>query len=111
MYREVIKPLSFTWPFFLCILVSIVNYKFISSPHLQVNFVSTYEVDILMLKCFLSYKLRWTTDLAYQIALDYTHLIGQKDADGMTGLQLLSCNPSAFKLEPEEGFINLGMEV
>jgi hypothetical protein len=64
-----------------------------------------------MLKCFLSYKLRWTTDLAYQIALDYTHLIGQKDADGMTGLQLLSCNPSAFKLEPEEGFINLGMEV
>uniref|UniRef100_A0A2K1YED2 Uncharacterized protein n=1 Tax=Populus trichocarpa TaxID=3694 RepID=A0A2K1YED2_POPTR len=41
-------------------------------------------------------------DLAYQIALDYTHLIGQKDADGMTGLQLLSCNPSAFKLEPEE---------
>jgi hypothetical protein len=49
--------------------------------------------------------------LAYQIALDYTHLIGQKDADGMTGLQLLSCNPSAFKLEPEEGFINLGMEV
>ncbi|KAJ6995462.1 uncharacterized protein [Populus alba] len=46
-------------------------------------------------------------DLAYRIALDYTHLIGQKDADGMTGLQLLSCNPSAFKLEPEEGFINL----
>ncbi|XP_011002546.1 PREDICTED: ankyrin repeat-containing protein At5g02620-like isoform X4 [Populus euphratica] len=46
-------------------------------------------------------------DLAYRIALDYTHLIGQKDADGMTGLQLLSCNPSAFKLETEEGFINL----
>ncbi|XP_011012819.1 PREDICTED: uncharacterized protein LOC105116992 [Populus euphratica] len=46
-------------------------------------------------------------DLAYRIALDYSHLIGQKDADGMTGLQLLSCNPSAFKLEPQEGFINL----
>ncbi|KAG6754631.1 hypothetical protein POTOM_040423 [Populus tomentosa] len=69
--------------------------------------ILSHNFDILMLKCFLSYKLRWATDLAYRIALDYTHLIGQKDADGMTGLQLLSCNPSAFKLEPEEGFIKL----
>lgn len=50
------------------------------------------------------------TDMAYQIALDYRHLIGEKDCDGMTGLQLLSCNPSAFKQEPEDGFIDLGMD-
>jgi hypothetical protein len=49
------------------------------------------------------------TDLAYQIALDYRHLINEKDGDGMTSLQLLSCNQSAFKQEPEDGFIKLGM--
>uniref|UniRef100_A0A3N7FUC3 Uncharacterized protein n=1 Tax=Populus trichocarpa TaxID=3694 RepID=A0A3N7FUC3_POPTR len=50
-------------------------------------------------------------DLAYQIASKYEHLIGQRDGDGMTGLQILSCNPSVFKQEPEDGFIKLGMEV
>ncbi|KAF2303694.1 hypothetical protein GH714_021297 [Hevea brasiliensis] len=45
-------------------------------------------------------------DLALQIAKDYRHLIGEKDGDGMTALQLLSCNPSAFKCDSEEGFIN-----
>jgi hypothetical protein len=49
--------------------------------------------------------------LAYQIASKYEHLIGQRDGDGMTGLQILSCNPSVFKQEPEDGFIKLGMEV
>jgi hypothetical protein len=40
------------------------------------------------------------------IAWDYRHLIGEKDGDGKTGLQLLSCNPSsAFKQEPEDGFV------
>ncbi|KAF9683330.1 hypothetical protein SADUNF_Sadunf04G0002300 [Salix dunnii] len=33
------------------------------------------------------------------------HLIGEKDGDRNTGLQLLSCNPSAFKQEPEDGFV------
>nr|XP_034896470.1 ankyrin repeat-containing protein At5g02620-like isoform X2 [Populus alba] len=46
-------------------------------------------------------------DLAYQIASKYEHLIGQRDGDGMTGLQILSCNPSVFKQEPEDGFIKL----
>ena len=38
-------------------------------------------------------------------AWDYRHLIGEKDGDRKTGLQLLSCNPSAFKQEPEDGFV------
>ncbi|CAK7351521.1 unnamed protein product [Dovyalis caffra] len=46
-------------------------------------------------------------ELARQIAFEYKHLIGEKDCDGMTSLQLLSCNPSAFKQEPEDGFIKL----
>ncbi|KAJ6881493.1 hypothetical protein NC651_028166 [Populus alba x Populus x berolinensis] len=46
-------------------------------------------------------------DLACRIALDYRHLISEKDGDGMTSLQLLSCNPSAFKQYPEDGFIKL----
>lgn len=39
--------------------------------------------------------------------MDYRHLISEKDGDGMTSLQLLSCNPSAFKQDPEDGFIKL----
>ncbi|KAG6755796.1 hypothetical protein POTOM_039201 [Populus tomentosa] len=50
-------------------------------------------------------------DLAYRIALDYRHLISEKDGDGMTSLQLLSCNPSAFKQDPEDGFIKLAVEL
>ncbi|KAL7216041.1 hypothetical protein ACSBR1_028064 [Camellia fascicularis] len=35
--------------------------------------------------------------LALLIAKKYQYLIGEQDRDGMTALQLLSCNPSAFK--------------
>ncbi|GMP67143.1 hypothetical protein CsSME_00027232 [Camellia sinensis var. sinensis] len=35
--------------------------------------------------------------LALLIAKEYEYLIGEQDRDGMTALQLLSCNPSAFK--------------
>lgn len=71
------------------------------------------EVVSLVLKFPSSFSLiaDARADLAYQIALNYGHLIGEKDGDGMTGLQLLSCSPSVFKQEPEDGFIKLGMEV
>lgn len=35
-------------------------------------------------------------DLALQIATKYSYLIDERDGDGMTALQLLACNPSAF---------------
>ncbi|KAG6695436.1 hypothetical protein I3842_09G097100 [Carya illinoinensis] len=38
-------------------------------------------------------------DLAHDIASKFEHLVGERDADGMTGLQLLSCNPGAFRRE------------
>ncbi|KAF2303693.1 hypothetical protein GH714_021268 [Hevea brasiliensis] len=45
--------------------------------------------------------------LARHIANEYKQLIGEKDSDEMTALQLLACEPSAFKIDREEGFINL----
>ncbi|KAJ0084880.1 hypothetical protein Patl1_30690 [Pistacia atlantica] len=41
-------------------------------------------------------------ELALQIAKEYKSLIGEKDVDGMTPLQLLSCKPEAFKRKREE---------
>ncbi|XP_018822927.2 ankyrin repeat-containing protein At5g02620-like isoform X1 [Juglans regia] len=41
-------------------------------------------------------------DLAFEIASKFKHLIGERDADGMTGLQLLSCNPGAF--QPDQDY-------
>ncbi|KAG2688458.1 hypothetical protein I3760_09G096100 [Carya illinoinensis] len=43
-------------------------------------------------------------DLALQIAKKYNHLVGERDADGMTALQLLSCNPGAFLREEKMDF-------
>lgn len=43
------------------------------------------------------------TDLAHDIASKFEHLVGEGDADGMTGLQLLSCNPGAFRREGCKG--------
>ncbi|KAH9660789.1 ANK REP REGION domain-containing protein [Citrus sinensis] len=43
-------------------------------------------------------------ELALEIAKEYKYLIGEKDIDGMTALQLLSCKPEAFKLKQERGF-------
>ncbi|KAH9700633.1 ANK REP REGION domain-containing protein [Citrus sinensis] len=43
-------------------------------------------------------------ELALEIAKEYKYLIGEKDMDGMTALQLLSCKPEAFKLKQERGF-------
>ncbi|XP_042940464.1 uncharacterized protein LOC122275463 isoform X1 [Carya illinoinensis] len=42
-------------------------------------------------------------DLAHDIASKFEHLVGERDADGMTGLQLLSCNPGAFRREGCKG--------
>ncbi|THG17091.1 hypothetical protein TEA_008169 [Camellia sinensis var. sinensis] len=36
-------------------------------------------------------------DLALLIAIEHGYLVGVKDGDGMTALQLLACNPSAFE--------------
>ncbi|KAF5474879.1 hypothetical protein F2P56_006733 [Juglans regia] len=44
-------------------------------------------------------------DLALHIADKYKHLVGERDADGMTALQLLSCNPGAFLREEQMGFL------
>lgn len=35
-------------------------------------------------------------DLALLSVNKYEYLVGEKDGDGMTSLQLLACNPSAF---------------
>ncbi|KAK9267243.1 hypothetical protein L1049_009665 [Liquidambar formosana] len=35
----------------------------------------------------------------------YEHLIGEQDMDGMTGLQLLSCNNTAFNIGSGHGFL------
>ncbi|KAH7561037.1 hypothetical protein ACOSP7_016419 [Xanthoceras sorbifolium] len=43
-------------------------------------------------------------DVALQIANDYKYLIGEKDADDMTALQLLACKPEAFNGRREQGF-------
>ncbi|XP_031284938.1 uncharacterized protein LOC116143615 [Pistacia vera] len=45
-------------------------------------------------------------DLALQIANDYKNLIEQKDMDGMTALQLLSCKPEAFSCQSECDFFD-----
>ncbi|CAI9292518.1 unnamed protein product [Lactuca saligna] len=44
------------------------------------------------------------TDLAHYIAKTYPMLIGEKDGNGMTGLQLLACKPSAFNHGFEDNF-------
>lgn len=52
-----------------------------------------------------SLKKKCITDLAESIARRYKYLINLKDEDGMTALQLLACNPSAFKSGSEHGFL------
>ncbi|KAK9268081.1 hypothetical protein L1049_010520 [Liquidambar formosana] len=44
------------------------------------------------------------SNLALKIAEKYEHLIHERDMDGMTALQLLSSNPSAFKSGSEDSF-------
>jgi hypothetical protein len=43
--------------------------------------------------------------LALHIAKRFGHLVEERDVDGMTGLQLLSCNPGAFRREPKKEFL------
>ncbi|PWA51848.1 ankyrin repeat-containing domain, PGG domain protein [Artemisia annua] len=43
-------------------------------------------------------------ELAHYIAETYPILIGQRDGDGMTALQLLACKPSAFDTEFKDNF-------
>ncbi|KAM3701369.1 hypothetical protein ACJW30_05G166300 [Castanea mollissima] len=43
-------------------------------------------------------------DLALDIARRFGHIVGERDQDGMTALQLLSCNPSAFEPARRRGF-------
>ncbi|KAL7593666.1 hypothetical protein Lser_V15G32030 [Lactuca serriola] len=43
-------------------------------------------------------------NLAHDIAKTYPMLIGEKDGNGMTGLQLLACKPSAFNHGFEDNF-------
>ena len=47
-----------------------------------------------------------------QIATKFEQLVGERDTDGMTGLQLLSCNPGAFQHDNErtsfEKIVNFG---
>ncbi|XP_041028343.1 protein ACCELERATED CELL DEATH 6-like [Juglans microcarpa x Juglans regia] len=45
-------------------------------------------------------------DLALQIAREFKHLIKEKDEAGMTALQHLSCNPSAFETLRKRGFLH-----
>uniref|UniRef100_A0A7N2LU11 Ankyrin repeat-containing protein n=1 Tax=Quercus lobata TaxID=97700 RepID=A0A7N2LU11_QUELO len=47
-------------------------------------------------------------ELALEIAEKFEKLVYERDADGMTGLQLLSCNPGAFQRDDELGFFNSG---
>uniref|UniRef100_A0A7N2R5H1 Ankyrin repeat-containing protein n=1 Tax=Quercus lobata TaxID=97700 RepID=A0A7N2R5H1_QUELO len=44
-------------------------------------------------------------DLALNIARRFGHIVGERDHDGMTALQLLSCNPSAFEPARRRGFL------
>ncbi|KAG2688462.1 hypothetical protein I3760_09G096500 [Carya illinoinensis] len=44
-------------------------------------------------------------DLALKIAENFTYLVNERDADGMTGLQYLSCNPGAFLREGKVEFL------
>ena len=44
-------------------------------------------------------------DLALEIATRFRYLVSQRDEDGMTALQLLSCNPKAFERERRRGFL------
>ncbi|KAG6641810.1 ankyrin repeat-containing protein At5g02620-like [Carya illinoinensis] len=43
-------------------------------------------------------------DLALLVAEMFPHLVGERDADGMTDLQLLSCDSGAFKREDKREF-------
>ncbi|KAF5474881.1 hypothetical protein F2P56_006734 [Juglans regia] len=44
-------------------------------------------------------------DLALKIAEKFKYLVNERDADGMTGLQHLSCNPGAFLREDKVEFL------
>ncbi|KAG6695435.1 hypothetical protein I3842_09G097000 [Carya illinoinensis] len=44
-------------------------------------------------------------DLALKIAERFKYLVNERDADGMTGLQHLSCNPGAFQREDKVEFL------
>ncbi|KAB1200041.1 hypothetical protein CJ030_MR0G008591 [Morella rubra] len=44
--------------------------------------------------------------LAVKIAERYKYLVGQRDQDGMTALQLLTYFPSAFEAVQERGFLH-----
>ncbi|KAK4551131.1 hypothetical protein RGQ29_032517 [Quercus rubra] len=44
-------------------------------------------------------------DLALEIATRFRYLVSQRDEDGMTALQLLSCNPKAFERVRRRGFL------
>ena len=48
------------------------------------------------------------TELALDIATKFGQLVGERDGDGMTGLQLLSCKPGAFQRDGEKGLHNSG---
>ena len=48
------------------------------------------------------------TELALDIATKFGQLVGERDGDGMTGLQLLSCKPGAFQRDGEKGLLNSG---
>ncbi|XP_030968777.1 uncharacterized protein LOC115989250 isoform X3 [Quercus lobata] len=43
--------------------------------------------------------------LARHFARRFGHIVGERDQDGMTALQLLSCNPSAFEPARRRGFL------
>ncbi|XP_065626108.1 protein ACCELERATED CELL DEATH 6 [Quercus suber] len=47
-------------------------------------------------------------ELALDIATKFGQLVAERDGDGMTGLQLLSCNPGAFQRDGEKGLLNSG---
>ncbi|KAF3952926.1 hypothetical protein CMV_021570, partial [Castanea mollissima] len=44
--------------------------------------------------------------LAFQIVNKFGRLVAERDADGMTSLQLLSCNPGAFRHDNERTFFD-----
>ncbi|THG15106.1 hypothetical protein TEA_014023 [Camellia sinensis var. sinensis] len=44
-----------------------------------------------------AFAVKFETELALSIAKRYKHLVVERDGDGMTPLQLLACNQSAFK--------------
>ena len=72
-------------------------------------FISTNNTSKEHLFFFFSFFL-WSlkTELALEIAEKFKRLVDERDADGMTGLQLLSCNLGAFQCDDELGFFTSG---